>query len=376
MDHVDQVRRTFTGTTDRGEHFAILYTDRGVRWLRGADAEDLAGSMRPAPTAPTGSAGAQTDRTGASGIAQTLDSAAGMLGSVAQVVEAMAAVRTWWEARQYRIVEEARFQEERRIPWTADMMIRWVTAHADIDHLDLRISMFLARETAATMAELVRNAKMGVPQSLLYDLELAREVISAGRRLFVELFEELSSSPQYDIRKAIDRQMPGADLNLDFVRVLGDDPADDWSKRLRDKSARGFDDELRDAMRHKDLFLERLLSRTGGTDLESLDKRRGARALLDRVSLVPTAITSLSELMKEGATSRRDDCRELALFTAEVTRTVSLHSAWGVIDSIVRRDTGTGILVTETDGRTALSAGVSGHGLALLTPAPLPALER
>ena len=74
------------------------------------------------------------------------------------------------------------------------MMARWVKAHEKGDHLDLRISSFLARETIATTNARVENKKMAVPQSLLYDLEFIRE-------FYQQLDASTASSSEYSLTR-------------------------------------------------------------------------------------------------------------------------------------------------------------------------------
>lgn len=350
MDSEPKVQRTFTGTTDRGEDFAILYTTRGVKWLRGVEAAPYIAARSDGPPSDSDISKRGNNAGANSSIAQGLDVAAGVTGMASQLVEAIAAVGMWWETRQYRIMDEAQFEENRRVPWTADMMVRWVTAHEDRQHLDLRISAYLAREAMSTMNALVENKKMAIPQSMLYDLELIRDVLTASRLLFLNQFEQLDSEVSPDVASVVQGGVPGSRLDMSFIRRLGEDPAEEWSRKLRDKASRTFDEDLRDAARHSDVFLQRLYPAVQPRAVATADHQPLLRKLASRVTLIPAIPAAVGDLMKEGTAARRDDFRELVLLAAEVTRTTALHSAWGVVDSLVRQELGTGILITERDG--------------------------
>ena len=73
-------------------------------------------------------------------------------------------------------------------------------------------------------------------------------------------------------------------------------------------------------------------------------------------NLAATGIMYAYEKLNAADAARRDDFRELALFSAEVERTRMLHKLWCVIDGMVRRERSSGILVLEQGGRLMLSA--------------------
>ena len=290
---------TFTGIDDKGSPFAILYTSNGVRWLRDEAAEGYARTTTP-----------RSPRIGPK-------AAIGFIGPVAQLVGAAAAVGQLWESHQYRLLDSAQFEEERRIPWTSDMMARWAAAHADGQHLDLRVSGFLAREAAATLEAVAENKKMAVPQSLLYDLELVRDAVAAARQVFSTQFEALEAGfDQF-----------GIDLDTAFLRRLAEDPLEEWTRRTAGKKVDPFDDLLRDALRDREKFLKLLFG--DGAVRPGAEKPKGLAGLVKLFAAIPEWPRSLTDRSRDSAAARRDDYRELALFSAEVTRTTALHSAWG-----------------------------------------------
>lgn len=258
-------------------------------------------------------------------------------------------------------MDQARFEEERRIPWTADMMARWVTAHQGGGHLDLRISSYLAREATATMGALIAEKRMAVPQALLYDLELIREALSATRRLYGEQFSILASHEGGEVAAALREAIPGRRLDPAFVDRLCEDPELEWGRRVRDRASKGFDDDLRDVTRHHDVFMNSLLPSTELSPAgPPLDQNLIAR-VLSRVTLVPSLPTIVTDQLRGDATARRDDYRELALFASEAGRVSALHAAWGVVDTAVRKQIGAGVLVSELEGATRLSLPASSH---------------
>lgn len=378
--------RVYTGTKDTGEPFAILYRPKGVQWIHGDEARKYV-DVVPAPKAPaqqTASANAsvhsaEKNQTSLlADVAGALNAAASLTGTAAQLVGAVVEVLQWWEGRQYRLMDEARFEEERRIPWTYDMMARWVKVHENGSHLDLQISHFLGRETAATLEALVENKKMAVPQSMLYDLEQIRAVVARLRMLLGKQFRALERTEDFNINAVIAKVFGGYDsktlgLNYAFLRKLASDPAEDWDRLLGANDIKSFEQEVREVARHPAKFAEK----TFGTPLPEKNQTpardynlpswspfvvgalSGALKVTPAVvgaNLAATGILYVYEKLNAADAARRDDFRELALFSAEVERTRILHKLWCVIDGMVRRERGSGILVLEQDSRLMLSA--------------------
>lgn len=79
-------------------------------------------------------------------------------------------------------------------------------------------------------------------------------------------------------------------------------------------------------------------------------------------NLAASGITYALEKLSTTSDARRDDFRELALFSSEVERTRMLHKLWCVIDGMVRRERHSGILVLEQQGRLVLAASSKGAG--------------
>lgn len=320
---------TFTGTDDNGDPFVIFYTSTGVRWLRGPLAEPYVARRRPDDPTPHSA---------------KRSSVTNHVGTVAQLVEATAAVGNWWEARQYRLLDSAQFEEERRIPWTSDMMARWVAAHAGGGLLDLRVSGFLARETAATLSAVADNKKMAIPQSLLYDLELIRDAVAGGRHVLLAQFEALDAS----------RHEHGVHLDMAFVRRLAEDPLEEWTRRVVGRTTERFDNDLRDALGSREQFLYLLFGESPAAD-RNHPKPKGLAGIVNRFAMIPEWPKALADLNRDAAVIRQDNFRELALFSAEVSRSVALHSAWGVVDAIVREQIGSAVVAVEVDGKMSLT---------------------
>lgn len=379
-------RRIYTGTKDTGEPFAILYRPKGVEWLHGDEAQKFLDVVpAPKPPAPqsvridTNGRSTESDQHSLfSDVAGALNAAASLAGTAAQLVGSVVDVLNWWEGRQYRLMDEARFEEERRIPWTYDMMARWVKVHEDGRHLDLQISHFLGRETAATLEALGDNKKMAVPQSMLYDLEQIRAVVARLRMLLGKQFRALEHTEDFNINAVIAKVFGNHDsktlgLNFAFLRKLSSDPAEDWDRLLAATDIKSFESEVREIARHPAKFAEK----TFGTPLP--DKNQTSSKDFNLPSWSPFVVGALTGVMKlsptlvganlaatgiliayeklnAGDAARRDDFRELALFSAEVERTRILHKLWCMLDGMVRRERSSGILVMEQDGRLMLSA--------------------
>lgn len=379
-------RRVYTGTKDTGEPFAILYRPRGVQWVHGDEAQKFI-DVVPAPKVPAQQA-ARADASAPSAdkeqtsllsdVTGALNAAASLTGTAGQLMGAVVDVLNWWEGRQYRLMDEARFEEERRIPWTYDMMARWVKTHEDGRHLDLQISHFLGRETAATLEALADNKKMAVPQAMLYDLEQIRSVVARLRMLLGKQFRALERTEDFNINAVIAKVFGSHDsktlgLNYAFLRKLASDPAEDWDRLLGANDIKSFEAEVRDVARHPAKFAEKTFGTPAPEKNQAAAKDfnlpswspfvvgalTGAMKLspaLVGANLAATGILYAYEKLSAADAARRDDFRELALFSAEVERTRMLHKLWCVIDGMVRRERSSGILVLEQDGRLMLSA--------------------
>ncbi len=162
-----------------------------------------------------------------------------------------------------------------------------------------------------------REQEDGCAQSLLYDLELVRDVVAAVRQVFSTQFEALEAGfNQF-----------GVDLDTAFLRRLAEDPLEDWTRRTAGKKVGPFDDLLRDALRDREKFMKLLFG--DGAVRPGAEKPKGLTGLVKLFAAIPEWPRSLADRSRDSAAARRDDYRELALFSAEVTRQTALHSAWG-----------------------------------------------
>lgn len=120
------------------------------------------------------------------------------------------------------------------------------------------------------------------------------------------------------------------------------------------RTAETFDNDLRDALRNRERFIQLLFGESPAAD-EGHDKPKGLARIVNRFAMIPEWPRALADLSRDAAAIRRDDFRELALFSAEVTRTTALHSAWGVVEAIVREQVGSAVVAVEVDGRLSLT---------------------
>jgi hypothetical protein len=275
-------------------------------------------------------------------------------------------------------MQVATFEEERRIPWTYDMMGRWAAAHQDGDHLDLELSHFVARETVATLRALLDTPKMAVPQAMLYDLEQMRGVVGATRALLGNQFRVLQRADNFNIAgivaRALDRPDGQATLNFAWIEKWARDPRIEWDAAVASKELKKFEAELGEMSRHPEVVIDRAF---GFTQAEpgkgKKDETPGhAVPLLSTIAslfgvpeLVPVAVVGgglaaavylVFEKLEADKAARRDDFRELALFASEVERARLLHRLWCAVDAMVRKVRGGRLLVTEQAGRLQLAA--------------------
>lgn len=129
--------------------FAIIYGPGGVRWVRGQQAAEIA------------------RQSGLSQARQVGEASSGQIAAAGQIIEAVARLGQWYEMRQMRLLEEARF-EERRIPWLvscANLVLNDITANG---RLDGKAAYYLSREASGVFEACENNPKIHVPGTVLY----------------------------------------------------------------------------------------------------------------------------------------------------------------------------------------------------------------
>lgn len=367
-------RRRWQGVTDDGRTFTLLFTSKGVRWS--FVEEEAKADIK----APTGSNRERFDSDAR--INAALNSAAGLASSSAQLINAVTGVLVWWEARQTRLMNEAMFEEQRRVPWTYDMMGRWVEAHREGSEVDLEVSHYLGRETAQTLVALSQNRKMAVPQAMLYELEQIRRVISATRTLLVRQFTALERAEDFNINAILSSAFGGPKkqsltVNFNAIRRWGADPALDWERCLAKNDLKSFEAEFKEMHKFPQKLMEMALgfvptptSNDQPANAFSIPDAtspfwialavssvRGASPLVPlALTLIPAAASAVFELVKDGDLFRRDDFKELALVTAEIERTRLLHRLWCLFDGAVRHTRRGGLLVQEASGVLTVTA--------------------
>ena len=112
--------------------------------------------------------------------------------------------------------------------------------------------------------------------------------------------------------------VPNSTLDLEFVTHLAEDPALEWSRRVRDKASRNFDEELREPTRHPELLMRRLFR---SPDVGRIEQAAPVddgffERIVSRVPLIPSLPAMVTDQLRGDSTNRRDDYRQLALFTA------------------------------------------------------------
>jgi hypothetical protein len=355
-----EARHVKLGTDDHGR-FAILYTSAGIRWRRGREADAYFQNPAGGPASAVASPRAKSEPF------MMVDAISGFLGPAGQMISAVTSVLNWWETRQSRLFDEARFEEPRRISWTYEMLRRWVAAHESGECLDLTTSHFLAREAVATLDSVAGNPKVSVPQVLLYDLELVRSAIGSARELLGTQIRLLQTTrlPVPDGGTPESMTVP---LNYEWLRRWSGDPVVDWYRAVADKNVKTFTAELRDLSRSPSEFARKAfaaddsLTVSASADLTAAQKAwiaRGSAILLQ--AFAPTAalgITGVSmylEHMNNKDMLRRDDFRELILLSAEVERVRLLHSVWRTIEGLIAAPSERRMLVLEESGKTQIA---------------------
>ena len=142
MNSESRPDRVFRVTKDNGERWLIRYSTAGVAWERSGDPGDEAdarvsggGTLEPPMSA----------------------SSAQYVHLVDALAQTAAQFALWWEVRQQRLLNEAQHEEDKRIPWLADMLARWGEVHKNGQGIDLRVTEYLAREASETMEAIAGN---------------------------------------------------------------------------------------------------------------------------------------------------------------------------------------------------------------------------
>jgi hypothetical protein len=320
-DDEPTVRRQFRVLKDNGEHWDMNFTNAGLRWER-SDASDERLGMNDGPTPALGGS----------------VSPAAIIG---EVINTATNIGMWWETRQHRLLSEAMNDESRRISWLAEMIARWGDAHRDGDQLDLRVSEYLARETREMMDAIVANKRIALPQSMLYELEMIQDTLRSFRAILLAQFETLSSAGGINIDSVVRNALPGARLDMTFIRSLGKDPSVEWAERVRLKTTGDFERELTEALRQPSTFLALVFPRTEPTTPEQREEAKTTGVMDKLVGLLAPALPRLlaTDLRPDGS-ERRDAFRELSLLPAEVARVKALNSAWLATSVIVEASSG------------------------------------
>lgn len=335
--------RQFTVQKDDGSNWWMTYTSNGVRWDRMDGSSDA--SPTPAPvTSPDGPSAPDS----ASAISSTVQSGLSALTAVhgvqavAQVAQAAAMVGMWWEDHQRRLFDEARQEEYRRITWLGDMTARWAAVHKTGNQLNLRVTEHLAREAKETMNVLLSNKRVALPQSVLCDLGEIQDMLGSFRSLILTQFEELTASPAIDLNGAVREALPDRRFDMDFIRLLGEDPAAALEASLRTKAKGGFDQEFSQPLLHAGGFTDRVFPSILPAIPEMNVKDFEEPGLIDQViSFVTSALPNLpTDEVNPEALERRTTFRELTLLPAEVLRVRALNSAWLATSAIVAQSTG------------------------------------
>ncbi len=318
--------RQFLVQKDTGDMWTMTFGRSGVAWDP-VDRSFGSSEAGPSPRLPSIGVG-------------------GPIEAVAMVAQAAGTLGLWWETRQQRLLDEATREELRRIPWLADMIARWSVAHRAGNQLDLRVSEYLAREARATMDSLVANKRVSAPQSVLYELDIVRDTFRGFRELFLVQFEQAAQSSEIDLQGAVRRAVPGAKLDMDFVRRLGLDPAIEWSEHVRAKGNQGFDADLADALRHSSVFISRLFPSTELAIHEPIAAQQPG-VIQRLVGAIAGALPMpRSEDHRPDVGERRDAFREFLLLPAEVARVKALHAAWLATSAVVGETHGAPLAVT------------------------------
>lgn len=376
--------------TDRRGPFVIRYGGpRGITWMRGAAAERYLNNLEK----PT--------RAGIDGVTSAMNAASGVVGSIATVAEAVGSLLQWWELRQARLHREVREETDARLGFVHDLLDRWTLAHSPIDHVDLELSHYLAREALGLLRHAGSN-KVLIPQSLLYELERVRQIIGEMRNVIARQFLALEASGVHEIASPVEGATP-LRVNYSALAQLFESPQDAWDRAVGEKDIKNFEKELHHLSRYPREIIAKVFA-VSTTDVDGVaaslspiaqllgTTERGSMALnISRAALgvmvsgtaaATFVLPFIERYLEEKEIERKDTVRELVLFASEVERARVLLRAWIIIDQTVRATQGEELLCLEdSDGHPIIAVtgedGAPGRLVGdALTERRLPALVR
>jgi hypothetical protein len=338
--------------------------DRAESWQRGADAGRYFDELRPAARSKVDS------------VATALNAAAGVVGSIAAVADAVGSLLQWWELRQARLNRETREETDTRLRFLGDLLDRWVLAHSPGDHIDLDLSHHLAREALGLLRYAGSNGKVLIPQFILYEVERVRQIIAETREVIARQFLALDAAGVETIASPVEGAAP-LRINYSALGVLFESPQDAWDRAVAAKDIKSFEKEIHHLSRHPREIISKVFeidtSEVDGVaaalspvaQLLSSTERGGmalnlARAVLTAspggVLLANVVVPLISGYFEEKEIERKDAVRELVLFASEVERARVLVRAWNIVNQTVRAAQGHGLLVLEeADGQPIIA---------------------
>lgn len=378
---------------DKNGRFAIHYGGPGgIRWERGADAEEY---FEDAP-APASKPASKVTKA-----AKTMTAASGVIGSVAAVAEAVGSLLQWWETRQLRLHREQREETDQRLRLVGDLLDRWVLEHSTADHIDLKLSHYLARESLGLLNHAGNSKGVIVPQSLLYEIERVRQIVSGVRTMVVRQFLALQGSGVDVVGSPVEGEPP-LRINYDALAPFFRSPEDEWNLAVGTKKVKEFEGDLQSLARNPEAIIARVFEVKADQALKlsaaiSPTARLLRSAVLDAAvnvagavatqalltyTLPGLALSALMERWNDAEIERKDAVRELVLFASDVERANLLVRAWNILDQTVRASRGAGLLVLEeADGQPLIltineeGTTVQVHGT-VLSARLLPAVAR
>ncbi len=347
-----------------GRTFVIAYGGhRNIRWYQGAEAEAIANQVAPRPARSAAVDGRQPDASSVSAAAHLAAGLGNAASGVAGVIHAVGAVAGVWEQRQARIALEHAANVGTRLDLTYRLLDRWISAHADMDGIDLDLSGYLAREALGlASASAQKDDGPVVPQSLLYDFSKLRDVIAETRIMCATHFSELQRAGVTHLASPVTDGAP-LSINFEWLISLGESPDVEWERAVSAKNVRPFEATLSLSGRPREEVVARLFNVKDAAKADGLT----AAFAQANVRLVASAAAALALPGVGGPTAlaiaaygrwremkdstSKEAVRELILYAADVARVRLLSEAWSILDQCARSTHACSLLPIEIDGR-------------------------
>ncbi len=325
--------RQFDVTKDDGSRWLMLFTSEGVKWVRNQAGPPQPPEQEPAPRP----------------FVPPLPQHPFVAGALAFTRVAEVGVKAWqtWEMRQQFLRAQESTELNQQIDWVYSMLKRWAHVHSAGDRLDMKSSMFFARQVDDLVATLVSgktNKRLQIPQELVYDVDQVGEAFTAMRESLIEQLIPILTDRRSVVRELLGQLSPLVRVDLEWLRQVGEAPAPmgEGQTDLDKKKQRAAEVELpltQSGVWEK-LFVH--LSADGAAQYGEQENESDANKVFARLKsavggVLPTRSESLDGRAAQAANA---EFPELVAVVEEIRRVWVLTQVGLILDAVVSLKTG------------------------------------